>query len=204
METIPSDILYEIMLVYPKSINLVMSNKKIYNDIDLFKRLMNAKYPNVPTFDKPREQFLALINEQYTTYYISIFHKEEKNCPFTLGDKLLLKKPLVYDNIVCEGDEIYRFGYLKVDINGIKPPIGTEIWIGVWNDNAFGASTFYAYSRSDIVKLSIEQFFINYPRAKCLDDDIDSLKYKNCLSTYHHDLKLSLVFKKVTIYKKIK
>ncbi len=104
METVPSDMLFEIMLeLEPKSINqLVMSNKQIVNDIDLFKRLMKNKYPNVPTFGKPKEQFMALINNHYTTYYISIFHKEDNDCAFILGNQLLLEKPLEYEDVIYE------------------------------------------------------------------------------------------------------
>ncbi len=100
-------------------------------------------------------------------------------------------------------DDEYGFGYIKVDIKGIKPPQGTNVWVGVWVDSAYGDSTFSAYSRNDIVKLSIKQFFIDYPQARCLNFSI--LKCRNCLSTHHpyddddEDESVHLVFKKVTV-----
>lgn len=144
-----------------EALKFVSTNKYLYNQVDLFKYLMSVHYPTVPFFNQPKEQFIALANGITHTYYIIWKHLDSIKCPEMLGKHLYLTRTQKMIEIDEESEDESE-SILKVNVVGLKPPIGTVLYVSMWVDYAYGESVNNAYTIEDIVNMSINQLESDY------------------------------------------
>ena len=181
------------------ALQFVKSNKYLYTYYNIFNYLMHIHYPTIHDFGQPKEQFIALANNVPHLYYTKLMHLESIKCPEMIYKYIYLNKK---DVPIDDEDDNNEFeALIKVEIYGIKPPIGTTLYVSAWIDYAYGETLNTAYTVPHIIDLSLEQFKIDYDVIKehadefiyvdtLRDDMIHKLEIegKYCLVLHEHPL----------------
>lgn len=147
------------------ALQFVSSNKYLYNYVNIFKYLMHIHYPQIPDFGHPKEQYIALTNDQSHTFYIKVMATDSETCPYMIY-KHLFKHNQVSDDTDTEFIQ-------EVKIQGLKPPTGTIMYIGIWMDFAYGENYSYAYTVADIVNAVLYYYNIHFDEEDASDEYSD-------------------------------
>src|SRR4029078_1140338 len=121
--------------------------------------------------------------------YLFLQHTDCSDQPITLSNKLLLSKPIDFDE--NNENDIYLFKIKNC-------PTKHKFWISMWYDYSYGESINFADSRKEIVEKSIEQLKIDYQLNDSVkppfdmesysDYTIEKLKNSDCVVLEHYPL----------------